>query len=329
MSFIIHQNEGIAARRRIPLWLVQSNGTTPAQFEAGTPAFSVNGSALTAVAAGAAASIATAQGRYYAQLSQSEVSVPGNAIITYSSATCFEQGAQFVISAVDPFDNYMPSNSDRTTRGGSASVATLSSLETTRNDIFNGAFFVAQYASGEYVGNIISDYNGSDKSVAFKNAFPVALGSGVTYWIFPGTAETDLSAQTVGSVLTVIASGSAFSAPPKPGTYSDVTVQINNIAAGAYSGVTVGINNIGAGTFSGVTVGVNNISGSNITQFASWLSYNLGNARIPQEAIFALRNKVDATGGSVMTVYKTDDSTSAWTASVSTSANAISAIDPL
>lgn len=56
-----------------------------------------------------------------------------------------------------------------------------------------------------------------------------------------------------------IASNAITTAKVAVGTYSGVTVGVNNIAAGTYSGATVGVNNIGAGTYSGVTVGVNNI----------------------------------------------------------------------
>lgn len=44
-------------------------------------------------------------------------------------------------------------------------------------------------------------------------------------------------------------------------------------------------------------------------------------------ALFALRNKV-TTGGSTMTVFGTDDSTSAWTASITTAGSALASIDP-
>lgn len=63
------------------------------------------------------------------------------------------------------------------------------------------------------------------------------------------------------------------------------------------------------------------------TFFNSLLSYNMGNTRYFQEMFMAVRNKVDASS-SVGTVYKTDDSTSAWTFSVTTAANGIVSVDP-
>ena len=49
--------------------------------------------------------------------------------------------------------------------------------------------------------------------------------------------------------------------------------------------------------------------------------------RVVKEALYTLRNKVDASS-SVVTVYGTDDSTSAWTASVTTGGHPINKVDP-
>lgn len=127
----------------------------------------------------------------------------------------------------------------------------------------------------------------------------------------------------------------------KAGTYSGVTLGVGTIAAGTYSGVTVGVGGIAPATYSGVTVGISAIaagtysgvttsgfdSAGNQAAANSLLSTNLGNTRLVQEAFFALRNKVDATG-SVGTVYKTDDATSAFTFSYATTTNAFNKVDP-
>lgn len=62
--------------------------------------------------------------------------------------------------------------------------------------------------------------------------------------------------------------------------------------------------------------------------YASFLSYNMGDSRLVQEALFSLRNRVEV-GASVMTVYRTNDSTSAWTASVTTGAFPLAEVNPL
>jgi hypothetical protein len=64
-----------------------------------------------------------------------------------------------------------------------------------------------------------------------KNALPVAPASNVTYVIFPGTAATDLSTETIGSVLTVINAASDYSVVLKPQVHSLATVRgLENVA---------------------------------------------------------------------------------------------------
>jgi hypothetical protein len=107
------------------------------------------------------------------------------------------------------------------------------------------------------------------------------------------------------------------------GTHSSVTIQgLSNYAN--ISNVT-----LHAGTHSGVTVqGVTQLAALGQRSIASsYLSSDLGNARLVQDAYFALRNRVHI-DGSRMTVYHPDDSTSAWTATVTTGGDPITQIDP-
>ena len=60
---------------------------------------------------------------------------------------------------------------------------------------------------------------------------------------------------------------------------------------------------------------------------SSILSTNVGNDRLVQEYLWPLRNKV-IVGSSLMTVYGPDDTTSAWSASVTTAADPLSGFDP-
>lgn len=128
-----------------------------------------------------------------------------------------------------------------------------------------------------------------------------------------------------------------------PATYSGVTVGVGTIAAAIYSGVTVGANPVGdktgytatitAGDYSStVTFGtgsVNVASGQSIADRVLSRSIGTGadGGRTVSSALFLLRNKVDATG-SIMTVYSTDDTTSAWTASTATAASPLGRVDP-
>lgn len=263
MSFLIHLNEAVQGRRRVPFWIVQSNGTTVDTGAAGDPVWlSKNGGAL-AVTNNTLSGVSAAQGSYYLELDQAEVDTLGWYRLSYLSGNFPQNAVPVQVVATDPFDSVMVSDSDRTLRGGSTSVVTLASAETTRNDWCNGAMIAFQYQSGDIVYNIVDDYNGSDRSVALKNALPLAPDSRTTYWIFGGTPETDLSAETI---LGVAASGQSAIAD---------ALLTRNISAASQ-----------------------------------------GNRDV-RSALRAIRNRVDAST-SVYTVYQEDDSTSAYTGSLTT-----------
>jgi hypothetical protein len=124
------------------------------------------------------------------------------------------------------------------------------------------------------------------------------------------------------------------------GTHSGATVGVGDIKPASYSGVTVGIDNIKGASYSDVTIqGVTRVlNNSDKVGYAlsaagersaasSLLSTNLGADRYVQQAIEVLRNRV-LISGSTMTVYQTDDTTSSWTATVSTGTLTITQIDP-
>jgi len=112
--------------------------------------------------------------------------------------------------------------------------------------------------------------------------------------------------------------------------YSSVTVRLDPVA---YSGATVGVGSIAAGAYSGVSVGVTNLLQSVRSQIADDVLFrNIAGGgsggRSVQDALRALRNRVQI-DGSRMTVYTEDDTTSAGTASVSTTADVVvTGIDP-
>lgn len=187
-------------------------------------------------------------------------------------------------------------------------------------------------------------------------------------------ADADYSAVTVrvgGGTVTSVTNGVTVSTNNDKtgyglaaGTYSGVTVGINNIAPNSYSGVTIdGVTRVNSSVtianadYSGVTVRASNITiGTGGIVAASFgagavdavaLATDAGQeiadrillrnvasgsdgGRSVAEAFYALRNRV-AIDGSVMTVYQTNDTSSAWTASVATvSANSglVNSVDP-
>lgn len=122
------------------------------------------------------------------------------------------------------------------------------------------------------------------------------------------------------------------------GNYSGVSfeiktggIQTTSIGKGTYSGVTVGIDNIKANSYSGVTIdGSMFLSAAGERSAASsLLSTNMGGttARLYQQGWELLRNKV-LISGSTMTVFKGDDTTSSWTATISTGTATVYGVTP-
>lgn len=261
MTISIQQWDSNASRRIIPLWCVQSNGTSAATNEAGgQPQFMMGGVYKGATANTLSAWSANA-GEYYIALTASEISVLGQGVVRYSSATALEVSGNFQVVANDPYGQNMIVSSGKTLAAGSTTTATLNSAETGTNAWANGCFIAIQLHSGLVVGNVISASTGT--LVQFLNTLPAACASGDTYVILPGTVD-NFSGLSIAPAPGTYSNVTVQPGTLPAGTYSNVTVQVNGIAPGDYSSaVTVGIGAIKAGTYSGVTVGINNITAGN------------------------------------------------------------------
>lgn len=181
-----------------------------------------------------------------------------------------------------------------TLQGGTVSTLTLNSAETTKDSFFNGCLLMIQYADGSRAGAIISSYSGSQKSALLLNTLAVAPVSGNTYVIYPG-ADAGIGLSVWSSYL---------------------TRSITSIAAGSFSGVTID--------------GVKFLSTAGERSAASsLLSTSLGGTtpRLIQQSFELLRNKVTISG-STMTVFKSDDATSSWTATISTGTATVYGVTP-
>lgn len=193
--------------------------------------------------------------------------------------------------------------------GGNTSQITLNSAETTTDSFYNGCLIMVQYPSGFRAGAIISAYSGSQRTASFLAPLGTAIPSGATYIIYPGQ-DSSLGLSVWSSYLTRSINSIV------PATYSGVTVSINNIAPNAYSGVTVD----GAKFLS---------PAGERSAASSLLSSNMGGttARLFQQGWELLRNKV-VISGSTMTVFKGDDATSSWTATISTGTATVYGVTP-
>lgn len=324
MSTIILLNQSNASRRVVPLPpLVQSNGTSACTNESGaTFFFSVGG--IYYGSGGSISAISAPLGLYECLFSASKVSVLGQGRVMYSSGTALPASTPIDIVGYDSYDSM---------RFGQFALPNAAAAA-------SGGLLTFGTGSGQL--------NPSSGSVGLQ----AITHSGASVLVIAGDYSSIVTVG-IGNI--------------KANTYSGVTVGINNIAANSYSGVTIqGVSNvssaasmisditggvwfkanhsgvsleiltggiqpssIGAGSYSGVTVdGAKFLSAAGERSAASsLLSTNVGNSRLYQEYLWPLRNKVTISG-STMTVFMPDDTTSSWTASVTTSTSALQGIDP-
>lgn len=98
MSLFIELNESNASLRVVPLWLVQSNGSSAATHESGgQPQLILGGNFLGNTSATLSVASANA-GEYFVTLAASEVSVAGLGAVTYSSTTAIQCSTYFRVA---------------------------------------------------------------------------------------------------------------------------------------------------------------------------------------------------------------------------------------
>ena len=294
MAIEIKINESNASNRCVPIWCVQSNGTSACTNESGaTFMFEIGG--VFYGSGGSISAVSAVAGLYTCIFSASKVSVAGVGQVMYSSGTALPVSTPFRVTNVDSYDS---------TRFGLVALPN----------------FAASAASGLLVlGTGVGGINASSGSVApiyADYSSLVTVGVGIAA---PSKVTVQLQSVDYSSKVTV---GVGIAAP------SLVTVQLN--AADYSSLVTVGVGNIKAAAYSGVTVdGAKFLSAAGERSAASsLLSTDMGSTRLVQEALFALRNKV-VIGPSNYSVYQTDDTTVQWGASIATTANVVlTTVDP-
>jgi hypothetical protein len=291
----IYRSEASASLRRIPMWLVGSDGTTPASAGGGQPQINWLARGTATVNTAATLSLVSANaGEHYVELSASEVSAVGIAAIHYRAAAVLPNSTYFQIAAYDSNDSV---------RLGLFALPNAAAAASGGLPTFGTGTGQLNLSSGS-VGLIATTHSG---------ATVAGLSSGVTLF-----ANTHSGATIQG--LTLLNSGVTIN----NATYSAVTVRVD---PQNYSGLTVGVGNLAPGSYSGVSVEVTNILQSVRSQIADdFLRRDIAagafGGRSVQDALRPLRNRV-LIEGSTMTVYTEDDATSAWTASVSTIADVV------
>ena len=206
----INTSETSASLRRVPIWLVGSDGTTPPSTQAGGQpqinwlprgAATVNTSATLSL-------VSLNAGEYYVELTASEVSCPGTAAIHYRSAAAIPNSTYFKLVRFDS------------------------------NDSMRLGLFALPNAAAEAAGGLPTFGTGTGQLHVSSGSVGLIAQthSGVT---IDGVTRIN------SSVTIADANYSAVSVRVATGiTYSGATFGVNNIAAGSYSGVTVETNNI-------------------------------------------------------------------------------------
>lgn len=335
MPFIVERDEATAGRRFVPFHLFASTGTGP--FTSGsniTMLASLNGAAQ--ISLGSVSAVSANAGQYGFQLTASNVSTLGSLALYTDNVAHF---AQHVATVQVVNYNPMSVQSGVIIAGGSYSSTTV------RLDLvaYSGATVGAgNFAPGVYSGVSFSVRdsgiaNSSFQAGTFSNLTvqgAVNLDSSVTLRAVTHSGATVQGVNRINSGVTLNAdthSGATIQGLSNYANISNVTLHAGTHSSVTIQGVTRLNSNVtlNANTHSGATVeAVQFISTAGERSLASsYLSTNLGNSRLIQEAYFALRNRVQISG-STGTVFRTDDSTSAWTFSATTADFPLSGLDP-
>lgn len=169
----LYQKDKTAARRRIPLLIVGTDGITPATGEAaGQPQVSKNG-ATPVNTTGTLVTINATQGLYYVELTGAELDTLGWVLVTYKDTdTAVAREVVQVLPGAFP-----------TIIVGEATAGTLSTtqmttdLTETTDDHYLGRLII--FTSGNLYGQAtdITDYNGTSKMFTFT-ALTEAMSAG-------------------------------------------------------------------------------------------------------------------------------------------------------
>lgn len=366
MTYLIEKDEGVANQRTLHFRVFLSNGTDPDTGVSNDSVIVARGSATTFTPDVLVTATHAAKGMYTIILTASNVSNLGPHAVYYTQGDFPQHIASFCVVNSNPYSNF--SNIAVKTYSGvtfgidNIKAATYSGVtvgvDTIKAATYSGVTvgidnIKAATYSGVTIGgsSFVTINPGTYSNVTFSTG-NIAPGtySGVTVGV-NNIAAGSYSGVTIG--------GSSF-VTINPGTYSNVTFSAGGtapslvtLAPGTHSGATVGsAATILAGTYSGVTMGINNIASGTIqtadfaaaaldaTVFATdaeqafadrlllrSIAGGADSGRTVGVALYALRNKVDMSS-SIGTVYRVDDTTSAWTFSNTTGAFPISSVGP-
>ena len=205
----INTSEASASLRRVPIWLVGSDGTTPPSTQAGgQPQINWLPRGATTVNTAATLSLVSVNaGEYYVELSASEVSCPGAAAIHYRSAAAIPNSTYFKCVKFDS------------------------------NDSMRFGLFALPNAAAAASGGLITVGTGTGQLNVSAGSVGLlaATHSGVT---IQGVTRVNSNVTPADALY------SAITVRVDPQNYSGLTVGVGNLAPGSYSGVSFEVTNL-------------------------------------------------------------------------------------
>lgn len=298
MTFVIELDEATAARRRVPFKLFTSNGTSPDTGASGDSVmYSVNGGAQSDLTASV---ISANAGMYYAEFAQADIATLGTIAMWHDIGSFAQHVANINVVNYNPMSTLSAADVNTIQISGDAVAADNLELA------FDGTGYDSLLTV--FIKDSIATITGDTNTATLINALNDIDGSGVTLHAGTHSDATVQGLTRINSSVTI-----------RDADYSAVTVRVD-------SSVTIaGVTNVQT-----QITALNDIDGSAVTIVSSSLSEVAdallsrslaGSAQTDQRnvrnALRALRNRV-AVDDSVLTVFEEDDTTSAWTGSVTT-----------
>jgi hypothetical protein len=320
-------NESLASRRCIPIMCFQSNGTTPATGESGTTFMFAMGGVFYG-SGGSLSAVSAVAGCYMANFSASKVSVLGHGMVMYNSATALPWITPFEVVSEDPWTSQVtihPGTYSTVTvriEGVDYSGLTIKGITNYAN-ISNVTLAAGTHSNVTIQG--ISNYANISSVTLNVGTHSGATIQGVTRINSGVTLNADLHSGATIQGVTRINSGVTLNADVHSG--ASVEVKAGGIQAGSLGAATITAAKFAAGAVDAVALATD--AGQEIADrlIARNIEGGSDAGRIVRDVFSVLRNKV-AIDSSILTVFRTDDSTSAWSADVTAGSTPISGIDP-
>lgn len=303
MTFLIELDEGTAARRRVPIKLFTSDGTSPDTGASGDSLmYSVNGGAesdLTIV------TITAADGMYYGEFAAADVDTLGTIALWHRDGSFPQHVANVNVVNFNPMSSQsniplVATVTDVTNQVTAAAIA----------DAVLDEDMTAHQTLGS-LGQAIGDPV-ADATTIYQAVVTDATGDNVAVDVVAVKAETALIVADTNELQTDDVPGLIAALNDIDG--SEVTVHSGGIASTAFAAGAIDAASLSA------DAGAELADALLDRDMSTGADSGSSAVRTPRDALRALRNRVDLSGNT-MTVFDEDDVTAAWTASLTTTAD--------